>query len=78
MLYYLYLVTNERHFHPDIGNYRSSSLHCYRRTPYTRELISLVPDVSTDEEFVQSLADLFTDGQLEPIHLFDAVYDAIP
>ncbi len=38
---------------------------------------STVEDISPDRERVEALARLFEAEQLEPVHLFDAVYDAL-
>ena len=42
------------------------------------EEIITVSDVSLDKAFVEGLAKLCTELQLDPIHLFDVVEDALP
>ena len=39
--------------------------------------IAAVPDVSTSEPFVRSLCDTFTKNQVDPIHLYEVIEDAL-
>jgi len=39
--------------------------------------LALVPDISVDRTFVEHLAELYTAYQLDPVHLLDAVEDAL-
>ena len=39
--------------------------------------VTLIPAVSCDRDFVDSLASVMTEGQLNPMHLFDVVLDAL-
>mgnify|MGYP000261821289 CR=1 FL=1 len=39
---------------------------------------TFLPDISCDKDFVEALAQRFITGQLSPMHLLDAVLDALP
>lgn len=70
---YKYIVVEEHLEHPDIGTYTSYGIKAMRGT----EAVEFVSDVSVDKTFVEALARCCTDLQLDPIHLFDVVEDAI-
>ena len=41
------------------------------------ETLKVTPDISCDEAFVKGLARLFTEHQLDPVHLCDLLYDLL-
>lgn len=63
---------------PELGNYTTYGIRAYRTTPSgdTTEC-ALVSDVSCDQAFAADIAKRFTLYQLDPVHLMDAVLDAI-
>ena len=71
---YKYITIQGVFYHPDIGTYTSYGLKAMREG---KEILA-IPDVSLNKEFVESLATRCTDLQLDPIHLFDVVEDALP
>lgn len=76
---YVYCCCTERRISSEIGSYYSfgltvQSLNCKDGT--TKNITSL-PDISLNRTFVEQLATLYTDLQLDPVHLMDAVEDAL-
>ena len=70
---YKYIIVEEQLEHPDIGTYTSYGIKAEKGND---ELI-FVSDVSVDRVFVENLARCCTDLQLDPVHLFNVVEDAI-
>ena len=70
---YKYITVEEQLEHPDIGTYTSYGIKAMKGS----DEIEFVSDVSVDRPFVDELARCCTDLQLDPIHLFDVVEDAI-
>lgn len=55
------------------GDYTSYGLVCCSRS----NCIRIIPDISTDASFVESMAQQFNTGKLASCHFFDAVIDQI-
>lgn len=72
---YEYSVFLETLHNKDIGRYISYGIICTNKT--TGEIVSFIPDISTNKDFVESLANEFTSLQLSPLHFHDAVEDAL-
>ena len=70
-----YLPIENEAFSPYLGPYRTFGLRVLR-TGEEREVMVL-PDVSTDFAFVLRLAGLFTEKQLDPLHLVDVLEDML-
>ncbi len=70
---YLYITVEEHLEHPDIGTYTSYGIKAMKGT----DELMFVSDVSVDRTFVENLARCCTELQLDPMHLFDVVEDAI-
>ena len=71
----IYKVIRERLYHKDIGKYVSYGIVAIDQA--TGKEILRVSDVSTSRRFVLDLARLYTEEELAPTHLFDAVYDKL-
>lgn len=65
-----YQAVPESGCHPDIGKYRTYGIQVIPQ--------SFIHDVSTDGATVERMANLFTEHQLSPLHLFDVVEDMLP
>jgi hypothetical protein len=72
---YKYLTVKEKLYHVDLGSYTSYGIECINRE--SGAVVVKVSDVSLDKSFVKSLASRFTRLKLSPIHLQDAVEDAL-
>lgn len=73
MSVYKYITVEEKLENPDIGTYTSYGIKAIKENVE----VEFVSDVSVDKIFVDELARCCTDLQLDPIHLFDVVEDAI-
>lgn len=62
----------------DLGDYCSYGIHAFTATPTGFDNAGLIFDISCDQDFVSLLADTYTRLQLDPIHLLDAILDALP
>lgn len=62
---------------PDFGHYHSFGLQVGSLEHGVYTALTTIPDVSTDREFVRSLARQFTACQLDPIHLMDVLEDIL-
>ena len=65
-------------FHPDTGFYITYGLQLYQNENGILIPLIILPDISTNLDFVENLALTFTVNQLSPLHLYDAVLDAMP
>lgn len=74
---YQYLPIQNEIFSPEIGKYHTFGLRVLRTEDGEDREIMIFPDVSTDFSFTLRLASLFTEKQLDPLHLLDALYDFI-
>ena len=72
-----YLPIQNELFSPEIGQYRAFGLRVLRVRDEQDEEVMLLPDVSTDFAFTLRLASLFTERQLDPVHLLDVIVDSI-
>ena len=64
--------------HPDGGTYFGYGLQVYQCQSELREPVASIDDISVCQNFVEDLALRFTMHQLSPVHLHDAVIDALP
>lgn len=74
---YQYLPIQNEIFSPEIGKYHTFGLRVLRTQDGEDQEIMILPDVSTDFSFTLRLASLFTEKQLDPLHLLDVLYDFI-
>lgn len=76
---FVYRCCAERRSSPDEGSYDCFGLMVQRLDCKHRPspALALVPDISVDRTFVEHLAELYTAYQLDPVHLLDAVEDAL-
>lgn len=70
-----YRIASETCFHPDYGTYISYGIQAYQCSGEHCQLISVVHDISTKQNFVEHLANVFTKQQLSPLHLSEVVTD---
>lgn len=74
---YQYLPIQNELFSPEIGTYATFGLRVLRTQNGEDKELMILPDVSTDFSFTLRLASLFTEKQLDPLHLLDVLYDFI-
>lgn len=74
---YQYLPVQNELFSPEIGTYHAFGLRVLKVHGEKDEEIMILPDVSTDFSFTLRLASLFTEKQLDPIHLVDTLLDLL-
>ena len=73
-----YIAVSEELSSPILGKYHSFGIAAQQEVAGHWQQVCLVPDVSTDPIFVENLAARCTVGQLEPVHLWDGLEDALP
>lgn len=78
MYNFRFQVVSSNLFSEDIGSYQTYGLLSEEETSDGWLTGCRIDDVSCDLQFVKWLSKLFTTFQLDPIHLFDAVADALP
>lgn len=62
----------------DIGHYLTYGIRVFERGERGWRCVRVLHDVHVDGGRVRRLARLLTDYQLDPMHLYDAVCDALP
>nr|WP_325211879.1 DUF6514 family protein [uncultured Oscillibacter sp.] len=72
-----YLPVENEVFSPYLGPYRTFGLRVLRTGEAGAEEVMVLPDVSTDFGFTLRLAGLFTEKQLDPLHLLDVIGDLL-
>lgn len=68
-----YLVIEETLFHQDIGTYTSYGIIALSED---REILK-ISDVSVNKDMVERMAKSYNELQLNPIHLYDVIEDAL-
>lgn len=61
----------------ELGRYTAFGIAAQKRAPDGWRQIAFVPDICTNTQQAQRLAQLCTQGQLEPIHLMDVIEDFV-
>ncbi len=74
---FLYKLFEEALYSEETGEYSSFGLCVYRVSGESEEKLLSVSDVSLDREFVEKLAKSFNDFQLSPVHIYEAIENAI-
>lgn len=72
-----YVPFEESLFSLSIGIYRSFGIAILQFVNHGWKQIDSISDVSTDYDFVATLAQRCTRGQLYPVHLIDVIQDSI-
>ena len=75
---YRYTIFEQQLFEKHIGYYRTFGIEGCVRTDSGWQPCIRLPDVSVDREFAHWLAGRCTSSQISPVHLKDAVLDALP
>lgn len=73
----LYLPVEQSLVSPYIGCYHSYGIVAIHLSFFHCSVSAFISDVSSDYDFVLSLANLFTHKHLDPLHLFDVIVDSI-
>lgn len=68
---YRYSYLKERYYHEDIGSYYSYAI---KINNYVKQSISILPDISPDEEIVKKIVRICNEIQLEPEYI-DEVFE---
>ena len=74
---YLYTCIEESFFLKEAGYYKSFGIQVSVVINHTEVKKWCISDISLDRDFVLTLAQQCTDGQLHPCHLVDVVNDAL-
>ena len=74
---YQYLAVEQTLFSCELGRYTAFGIAAQKRVPDGWRQITFVPDICTNAQQAQRLAQLCTQGQLEPIHLMDVIEDFV-
>lgn len=74
---FLYHSVRQKMFKPELGSYITFGLLALQLLSGRCHRVCLVPDVSTSEAFVRSLAAQCTAAQLDPRQLEDVIDDAL-
>ena len=74
---YQYLAVEQTLFSCELGRYTAFGIAAQKRVPDSWRQIAFVPDICTNAQQAQRLAQLCTQGQLEPIHLMDVIEDFV-
>lgn len=61
----------------ELGRYTAFGIAAQKRVPDSWRQIAFVPDICTNAQQARRLAQLCTQGQLEPIHLMDVIEDFV-
>lgn len=77
-VHWQYQPFQAQYCHPDGTRYASYGLQVWLCCNGQRQLGTSIGDISTDQDFVETLALQFTLQQLSPIHFYEAVIDALP
>lgn len=72
---YRYASVREKRRMPEIGTYVTYGLRVYERVGKKWHEVAYLSDVCVDSAVVRRLARSCTQGNLDPIHLFDVVED---
>lgn len=73
-----YLPVKESCFSALLGHYTTFGLRAETETGRGWAPLLTLSDVSCDEEFIRAFAQRCTECGLSPVHLTDAVLDALP
>ena len=73
-----YLPVKESCFSALLGHYTTFGLRAETETERGWLPLLTLSDVSCDEEFIRAFAQRCTECRLSPVHLTDAVLDALP
>lgn len=73
-----YQVIEETLDDPLLGKYRTYGIQAKCRAVHGWEQIELIHDVTLEADLAQRLALLFSQHQLSPLHIRDALNDMLP
>lgn len=74
---YKYFVKKETTNNPEIGIYTSYGIKITFVDKQKTKNIQYIPDVFLDENLANKFADLCTINNLEPVHIYDVIEDAL-
>ena len=74
---YQYLAVEQTLFSCELGRYTAFGIAAQKRVPDSWRQIAFVPDICTNAQQAQRLAQLCTQGQVEPILLMDLIADFV-
>ena len=72
-----YIPFEEQLFLEEVGNYQTFGICAYAQQGDEWHEVRKISDVSVELDFVAALCDKCNAGQLSPLHLLDAVEDAL-
>ncbi len=74
---YLYQTYEEKLNHVDIGSYTGFGIIVLFVSEDSEEELFRVSDISVDKSVVDNMSELYTQVQLEPIHIYDVIEDTV-
>lgn len=74
---FYYDVVKENHSNGEIGNYDSFGIAVFRVIDGTKEKLCHIEDVFLNESKAKEFTQRCNDFQLLPVHIYDAILDAI-
>lgn len=74
---FYYDVVRENHSDSEIGNYDSFGITAFRIIDGAKEKLCHIEDVFLNENKAKEFTQKCNDFQLSPVHIYDAVLDAI-
>ena len=72
-----YILVEEPHHDPELGDYRSFGIAAVRCSFQGRETMASVKDVSTNRAVAAALVRRCNRGRLSPVHLRDYILDTL-
>ena len=74
---FFYDVVRENHSDSEIGNYDAFGITAFRITDGAKEKLCHIEDVFLNENKAKEFTQKCNDFQLSPVHIYDAMLDAI-
>ena len=72
-----YYTVKESLYNEEVGSFTAYGIGVCETNPYTRKTLKYISDVFLDQKKAEKIVGLCNRLQLDPIHLFDVVEDAI-
>ena len=74
---FYYDVVRENHSDSELGKYVAFGIAAFRITDGAKEMLCHIEDVFLNESKAKEFTQRCNDFQLSPVHIYDAVLDAI-
>lgn len=74
---YKYSIEKENNFHNEVGKYTSYGIKIIFVNKNISKNIGYIPDVFIDEKVAYNFINRCNKNELEPVHIYDAIEDAL-